>query len=147
MRVKRTANFSIFLSKIIPFSNILHNVSDFHIYDIFHYAFRSLSRGTRIEIPMDKSSVSSTTCPNIVESRCLVRLFTIASLHSAARLRCAKSFWNTPKRVLTSVETNRPFFSSISNRLFLFSEKFSYLLFNSLSYYLHYFSHLICYYI
>lgn len=107
-RVKRIANFLIFLSIITPFSNT-ENVSDFHIYDIFHYVFRSSSGGTRIEIPMDKSCVSSTTCPNIVESRCLVRLFTTALLHSAARLRYAKSFWDTPKRVLTSVKTNGRF--------------------------------------
>lgn len=126
-----------FSSRITPFSNT-ENVSDFHIYDIFHYAFRSLSGGTCIEIPMDKSCVSSTTCPNIVESRCLVRLFTIASLHSATRLRCGKSFWNTPKRVLTFVETNRPLSPPISNRLFLSIEKFSNLFFNSYHSYLFY---------
>jgi len=127
--VKHTANFLIFLSRITPFSNT-ENVSDFHIYDIFHYAFQSLSGGTHIEIPMDKSCVSSTTCPNIVESRCLVCLFTIASLYSATRLRCAKSFWNTPKHVLTSVETNQPLFPSISNQSFFSSKKFSTLFFN-----------------
>lgn len=59
-----------------------------------------------------KLDVSSATCPNIVESRCLVRLFTTASFHSATRSCCAKSFWNTPKRVLTFVKTSRPFDSS-----------------------------------
>lgn len=95
------------------------NVSDFHIYDIFHYALESLSGGVvRIEIPMDKSCVSSTTCPNIVERRCPPFAFLLArrvvSLHSPSLSRCAGKFLKYAKMRFNICEKLTGRFSSSS---------------------------------
>lgn len=78
----------------------------------------SLSGGVvRIEIPMDKSCVSPTTCPNIVERRCPVSPFyqrvgarshSVGDRRQPTALAVPKVFEIRQNAFLTSVKTNRP---------------------------------------